>query len=264
MKTALILPGGGVRGAFEVGAIQAIFNKIVPDVYIGTSIGSINLAVLLAPGNIYKNVDILTENWYAAKRNDFFTLNPFIFDLFHAKSFFSMTTLRKFIKKVTSVDKIEQLQKKVYINALRMMDGKNVFFSEGNLVDSVAASCALPPFYSPVTIDRTSYIDGGMGEALGLRQALRLGCKQIILVNISESVAPKKTVGNIAEISNHTINMMRSSQIAQEIRAVGKKDIIEIKLKGKNQRKFDDFDYKDTLVDLGYKEGKRILSKIKK
>src|SRR5947209_6399044 len=48
MKVALVLSGGGSRGAFEVGAVNFLYDHfdVRPDVICGTSVGAINAAKL--------------------------------------------------------------------------------------------------------------------------------------------------------------------------------------------------------------------------
>jgi predicted acylesterase/phospholipase RssA len=58
-KTALVLSGGGSKGAIEVGILKVILKKITPDVIIGTSIGALNAAVT-ARGN---SPQVLEEGW---------------------------------------------------------------------------------------------------------------------------------------------------------------------------------------------------------
>jgi NTE family protein len=49
MKTAFVLGGGGVLGAYEIGMLQALAEACVrPDVVVGTSVGAINGAFVAA------------------------------------------------------------------------------------------------------------------------------------------------------------------------------------------------------------------------
>jgi NTE family protein len=54
----------------------------------------------------------------------------------------------------------------LWICAVRQSDGRRVVFGRGDrqvtLPDAVAASCAIPGFFEPVTIDGAAYIDGGV------------------------------------------------------------------------------------------------------
>lgn len=54
----------------------------------------------------------------------------------------------------------------LWICAVRQADGRRVVFGRNNLEpslpDAVAASCAIPSFFQPVSIDGDTYIDGGV------------------------------------------------------------------------------------------------------
>lgn len=43
-----------------------------------------------------------------------------------------------------------------------MVEADYVFFSEGQLITPLLASCALPPIFSPIRIDGKDYADGGI------------------------------------------------------------------------------------------------------
>ena len=50
MKRALVLSGGGSKGAFEVGAIAHLINKKVDfQLFTGTSVGALNAAFSVRP-----------------------------------------------------------------------------------------------------------------------------------------------------------------------------------------------------------------------
>ena len=52
MKKGLVLEGGGAKGAFQCGAIKALYdNGYTFDGVAGTSIGAINAAILAQDGN---------------------------------------------------------------------------------------------------------------------------------------------------------------------------------------------------------------------
>jgi NTE family protein len=54
----------------------------------------------------------------------------------------------------------------LWICAVRQSDGRRVVFGRGDarpsVAEAVAASCAIPGFFSPVSIDGDAYIDGGV------------------------------------------------------------------------------------------------------
>ena len=74
MKRALVLSGGGCKGAFEVGAIEYLLKKESLDFHIftGTSVGALNAAFLGQARNRHELLAIaedLKELWLGLKGN---------------------------------------------------------------------------------------------------------------------------------------------------------------------------------------------------
>lgn len=58
-----------------------------------------------------------------------------------------------------------------------------------DLVDAVAASCAVPGVWPPVTVNGRRYIDGGVRS--GTNADLAQGCDRVLVVTPSQSAAPQ-------------------------------------------------------------------------
>jgi NTE family protein len=76
-KTALVLAGGGARGAYEVGALSVILPELErrgmrPTLYVGTSVGAINGALLASLHHLpaTEQVDRAVEIWRNIRRGD--------------------------------------------------------------------------------------------------------------------------------------------------------------------------------------------------
>jgi NTE family protein len=76
-KTGLVLAGGGARGAYEAGALSVILPELErrgsrPTVYVGTSVGAINAAVLAARHDLpaAEQVGELVGIWSSLRRGD--------------------------------------------------------------------------------------------------------------------------------------------------------------------------------------------------
>src|SRR5829696_8459221 len=70
MKTALVLAGGGARGAYEAGALSVLLPELErrgerPTVYVGTSVGAVNAAILAATAHlaVEESVAVLLGIW---------------------------------------------------------------------------------------------------------------------------------------------------------------------------------------------------------
>ena len=75
-KVGLVLPGGGARGAYQIGVLKGI-NEILPDkvknpfsVISGTSVGAINASVIASKADSFIDaVDLLNNIWGNFKTN---------------------------------------------------------------------------------------------------------------------------------------------------------------------------------------------------
>ena len=82
-KLGLVLPGGGARGAYQVGVLKAI-SEILPDssknpfpILSGTSVGAINIALLAAESDSFHNgVSKLSNIWGGFSSNAIYKTNP--------------------------------------------------------------------------------------------------------------------------------------------------------------------------------------------
>ncbi|HBT16594.1 MAG TPA: hypothetical protein DEB05_06530 [Firmicutes bacterium] len=75
MKRALVLSGGGSKGAFEVGALEYLLieEKLDFQIFIGTSVGALNAAFLGQACNREELVDLAQELkalWLGLKGNN--------------------------------------------------------------------------------------------------------------------------------------------------------------------------------------------------
>ncbi len=67
-KRAIVLPGGGGRGAYQVGVVKALMEQgLTFDFAFGTSIGGLN-AAMIAQGDLQR----LEELWSTMKAKDIF------------------------------------------------------------------------------------------------------------------------------------------------------------------------------------------------
>jgi NTE family protein len=85
-KTGLVLSGGGMRGAYEVGIVSGIMEVLDPEpgspptfqIFAGTSVGAINATYLASnAGNADHAVERLAEVWQSLRLEDHARVRPF-------------------------------------------------------------------------------------------------------------------------------------------------------------------------------------------
>jgi NTE family protein len=217
MKTALILPGGGTMGAIEFGACKVIFEKMTPDVIIGTSVGALNGA-FAAQGNFRKKIPEIEEMWKAVKRSHIMPLNKELFyKAYHASSLYSNKGLYRLLDKHLVSRTFEALTIPLYVNCTNLLNGESEFFSHGELARPLVASCSCAPFLPPVMIEGKPYVDGALGSVFGIQKAIELQCKKVIIIGIGHFIHYNLSLKSFREHAEYSVALMRNQNMRHEI-----------------------------------------------
>ena len=196
-KVGLVLSGGGARGFAHAGALLALEEVgIKADIIAGVSAGSVVTAMYAAG---MRPEEIMTA-FAGVKFGDFAELGV------PRDGFFSMDGFKKFLKKQIPYEKIEDLPIPALICATDLDNNKPVAFSEGPIVDCVAASCSIPIVFKPVRIKGVTYVDGGVLANLPA-WALRDSCKYLIGINCSP-VPPRGKPTSLMDIAHRTYDLL--------------------------------------------------------
>ena len=193
MPKALVLAGGGARGAYHIGAWQALIEMGWKfDIVTGTSVGSLN-GTLVA----LDQFDIAKSMWLSIDDRDVMEIPhkmlsrdtvEFVKD-FATKGGVSLAPLENMIVRFVDEQQVRASKCRyglVTVNA----DTKTPLeltideIPQGRLVDYMLASSAFTPFLRPRTIDGEKYIDGGFYDNLPRNLAARMGADEIVEVDL--------------------------------------------------------------------------------
>jgi predicted acylesterase/phospholipase RssA len=168
IKLRILLPGGGVKGCFQVGCISEILktNKYIIDRVYGCSIGAI-----LAPLVATENIDIMLNLFNNINSiNDVVTKRKWIPDLLAPfLAFFKLGAYKK-IKLVDNIfnsltpDQIELAKRKCHVVAYDILNNKEVWFNGDELREGIRCSSALWLAVPPISYKDTLFSDGGVTE----------------------------------------------------------------------------------------------------
>jgi NTE family protein len=230
IKRALVLGGGGVAGiAWETGVLQGIADEsptaaralLDSDVLVGTSAGS---AVVAQIGSGSSIQDLFARQVQEASSE----IDPgvgvdAITDLFLAALSQPDTTVAHKRQRIGAValateTVAEPVRRTVIaqrlpthtwpdrvlrVTAIDIATGELAVFDRNSgvdLVDAVAASCAVPGAWPPVTIGGRRYMDGGIGSTINLDVADDCDMA-VVLVPMGVSAPSPFGPGPIAEIA---------------------------------------------------------------
>jgi NTE family protein len=175
-KIALVLGGGGTRGFAHVGVIKALEAQgIVPDIIVGTSVGSA-IGALYAAGYSGFQLQEISIPMKEEKVIDWSWPN---------RGLFIGKPLETFINKAVKQAPLEKLRRTFAVVATDLASGEEVVFRTGNTGIAVSASCAVPGVFQPVVINGRSYVDGGLVSPVPVSVARAMGADFVIAVNIS-------------------------------------------------------------------------------
>ncbi|MFH1891459.1 MAG: patatin-like phospholipase family protein [Candidatus Zixiibacteriota bacterium] len=180
-KTAIVMSGGGAKGAFELGAAHYLIKdkEIDPEVIVGVSTGNLN-AAMLAQGKGYVGLVgqlyELENIWFSIDENEDVYYERFggmVGLLLKADSIYSNKPLWKLIKENVDPFKLKDSGRILRIGVVGLMGGEYyaVSGSYERILDMIRASAAIPVYFNPVDIDTERWVDGGVRNITPLASA---------------------------------------------------------------------------------------------
>ncbi len=188
MKRALILAGGGARGAFQVGVLQFLEEmNWKPDLICGSSVGAIN-AVGVGSG---VGLAELAHIWNTYNRQRMYSVTlPKFLSAFLSRRRYSplMDTgaMRAVLAEHMDIDALRRSRTNIVITAVNLRTSQLAYFDNSVItIDHVMASSAMPVFFPYQLIDGEPYWDGGMMANAPIIPAWEYGAEEIIVVLLS-------------------------------------------------------------------------------
>lgn len=188
-KRALVLPGGGGRGAYQVGVAKAFAEVGIKfDLIFGTSIGALN-GTLIAQGSIER----LEELWSNLRPWDIFKL-PSAQQLgrmvFGRKlGLLDTSPMEELLRRELDLKKLKASASKVglFTTDLCCLETRLItideIMSNNELIDVLMATSAVPIAFPPRQLHGTGlWVDGGLVRNTPMRAAIDRGAEEIFMV----------------------------------------------------------------------------------
>lgn len=211
-KTALVLSGGGSRGAYEAGVWQALTDLgISIDIVTGSSVGAINGA-MICQGSLEDTVNL----WREIETHMVFDVPEDSGLIDYAKEILTnggagVSGLKSLLENYIDEDKIRSSNVDYGLVVTERTSLKPHYLyrediPKGKLIDYILASSSVFPAVHPYEIDGTDYIDGGYADVLPVSMALKKNPTQIIAVKLNAmgilKKEPLKTASNLTVIES--------------------------------------------------------------
>lgn len=218
---AFVLGGGGVRGAVEVGMLQALLEAgIVPDLVVGTSIGAINGAVVAADPS-QRAIEILTEAWASPTANavygDSWTrqLRRLAVTRTHLHS---AEPLRRLLEGALGGETtFADLAVPLRVVAASIERAAEHWFDSGPVVDAVMASASVPGLLPPTRIGEEHFIDGGIVNSIPVEAALMRGAATVFVLQVGRVEEPLEVPRNAVETARVAFEVARRHRYTRDL-----------------------------------------------
>jgi predicted acylesterase/phospholipase RssA len=225
IKRALVLPGGGGRGAYQVGVAKALIERGLTFEYaFGTSIGGLN-ATMIAQGGLRR----LEELWSTMKARDIFSLPsaPQIGRLFlgHHLGILDTSPMEELLRREANLPALKASSTKVGLCTTDLCSLQTNLITTDDLtttnelIDALMATSALPMAFPPRHLHGGGlWVDGGLVRNTPMDAALAMGADEIYMVLLHPAkinVCPT----NLFEVLSRCLDIVLDASAKKEIQS---------------------------------------------
>jgi NTE family protein len=232
-KTALVLSGGGAKGAFQLAAEKFLREErgYQWDVIAGVSVGALN-GVMLAMHKyaqleaIWKNIS--NERVYTGKLNGWTLAKLVVKKMLglQVKSLLGNEPLRNLLNREVDLQKIK-VDLKIGAVSLETGEYHNDFIAQPNLTNAefqraILASTAIPIIWEPVEISAglKHMVDGGVRNVSPLGDVLDENPDEVVIINCNPfaPVALKRPPHDVLDIAKRTLDIAMNEIFVTDVR----------------------------------------------
>jgi NTE family protein len=258
-----VLGGGGSLGAVQVGMLQALSeHDIAPDLVTGTSVGSLNGAVVANDPRSAANR--LSHLWARMTRDRVFPggLLAQIRMLQHTKThLFPSAGLAAVITEFMGADaKFADLTLPFAAIAMDVATARPYIMQDGPLLPALLASAAIPGIFPAVQIGSLRLYDGGLVANVPMRQAVAMGARSLVVLDANFPGHVPDAPETIAELLFYTATVAIRAQAVYEAPLVAA-DVPVVYLHGPQPHPVSPLDFRQTgtLIEAAYEAARTFL-----
>ena len=208
-RVGLALAGGFARGIAHIGVLRVLREAGIPiDCVAGTSVGALIGAAYCGGAALEEMEKIGSVTTFA----DFGRWTP---------SWLGLATnqrMEKFLVRFTPAKRFEELQTPLAIATTDIIDGVSVYYTHGEIVPPLRASCAYPGLFVPIQYENRTLVDGFLTAPVPIEGVLLLGADIVVAVYLeSGNLGQPRT---LTDILSRSFNIMhRHSDLAWRTQA---------------------------------------------
>jgi NTE family protein len=227
-KIALVLSGGGAKGVAHIPLLQVLDSlNIVPDIVVGTSMGSIvgglysmgysgDSIAQLVHKTKWENLLSNATSFDKVSSEEKSEYNKYLLGLRFEKGRLKTTSyilndqnLRNMLKILTlpahNIRNFDSLQIQFRAVTANILTSQQKIISHGDLGTALRASMSIPGVFEPVNVDNSWLIDGGVINNFPTDVAKDLGADIIIGSDVSEQFTCIENLNNLNAVISQTM-----------------------------------------------------------
>lgn len=274
LDVALVLSGGGALATTHIGALKALEDLGVPvHCVVGTSMGSV-VGALYAAGydaqalqqifrdsrwpDVFAGQQSRRDEPYLRKEQDDLYFSGYVAGIADGGlrlpgGFRSMAGLkslyRQLLRHVPESTDFDTLPIPYRAVAMDLSNGEAVALGDGDLVEAMLASMAVPGVFSPRRIGERVLIDGGLAAQLPVSFAQAMGADLIIALDTTVAPPEAGASWSVAQVSQQVIRLtVWRNWLDQQDRLSEEDVLIQPDISGLTTSSFD-------RAELGFAEG---------
>ncbi len=248
---ALVLAGGGAKGAAHMGVLKALEEMKIPvDIIIGTSMGAY-VAGLYATGMDAEEIEgvIYSVNWQSGYRDRVSRSQRRVRDKEYEDRY-QLTTdlgfgwdglraprgvvqgqsmlriLRETSGNLAKLDSFDDLVIPYRAVATDIIEMQPVVLDKGYLVDAMMASMSVPGALPPYDIDGRWLVDGGVTNNMPVDIAKQMGADVVIAVDISSDYKQQDSFSSFLSAANQLSNYLVRRTTERQVSHLSEQDIL--------------------------------------
>ena len=196
-KIGIALGSGSARGWAHIGVLKELAELgIKPDIVAGSSIGALVGAAYAS--NKLDEMEKVVSNLTWKEIVAYLDMSIIGGGLIQGDK------LVNFFRRHSDVMDIKSLPHKFAAVATELNSGREVWLQDGDLLDAVRASSALPGLFTPVRKNNQWLIDGGIVDPVPVSLCRAMGADIVIAVSLNEDIVSKYGRNHKPQIETYT------------------------------------------------------------
>ncbi|WED22377.1 patatin-like phospholipase family protein [Vibrio sp. JC009] len=279
-KIAVVLAGGGAKGAAHIGVLKALEEMHIPvDLITGTSMGAY-VGGLYAAGMSADEIEslIYSIEWNDGYKDrvsrgerrirdkayeDYYQLNTDMGlgwgEIRSPKGVVQgqnmMRILRESSGNIPKLDSFDDLPVPFRSVATDIVNLKEVVLDKGLITDAMMASMSVPGALPPYELDGVLLVDGGVTNNMPVDVAREMGADIIIAADISTEYLKQEDVGSFVDVGNQISNYLVRRTTDEQAELLTEKDVLLVPAVG--QMETTEFDRMPQAYLWGYESAQK-------